>query len=891
MVHIDVTAFMKFGYRSVVILLSLLFSVASVRAQLNLIPGESFLPGTDIKKVTITYDDHTVWALTTTGKVYYKSATAANFSIFPPTSSEVVDDISGYSEQDIYFSVNPKKLLQVKNGIKTTIPLDAGITQINGIAVMLDGMKTEFPPSVHYTRDRLAIATDQYLYRIIRNDADVQRYDIYGQPNEDIRGFEITKSGIKGVEFKGNYESNARCLGPTIHSIAQQIEQAVYISGIPEYQPYGDMKCTLFNYTNRGDVNTSYQFWGTDNGLYLHRWGYCDFIFPVNTLIAGHAIHAIENIFMLNTVLRQEFVIAASDNGLYYTPNVVENENGIRTPPEEITFNRLEGLAANNVKNFVIDFKSLAPPGSIPAYNLRLICEQEIWLATEKGVKKVYAELDGTVYENIALTAFSYNRTPDTDAGNTLGFNLCGTESLEINSNLTSNINGPMIIRWLKDGIAVNEWTGQHIVTLTEPGSYQAEIALPCGGFNMHSKIFTISRQVAPEITFTYPAVINLCENETKELRTIDKPGYIYKWFRDNQEIPGEALNKFLVTATGTYRVEVSNCAGNFTSSATTQINIEAMQEPGIIADKSNYCIGETAALKIDNPKQYKTKWYKDGAELTAFADMDQIPATIGGTYQVLTENTGSCQKRSLNYELQLQPFPVITLLNTPANSLCFGETVTLSIDPVPGASYKWSNGETTSSIIASSPGDYFVEVSSEFGCVTKSDAVHVQFNGQLALTQPPESKICSISGEQLVLKADAGYVFYYWNGSKTTENSLTVSKAGDYQLTVEDGNGCKATAVFKVVAWCKDLVMPNAFSPNNDGFNDTWQVAGLEDDPKASITIYNRYGVIVFQTRGNAPVWDGKYRGAAAPSGVYFYVIQSKGSLKPLKGSLTLIR
>jgi len=875
------------------IILPVLLWIPSVHAQLSLRIGESFLQGRAIKKVTITYDDHTVWALTSDGKVYYKSTTAADFSLYPQTINEMVDDLSGYGEQEIYFSVKPKKLIQVKNGVKTILPLiDPEITTINGITVMLDGMKQLQTSQAHFAMDRLAIATNKYLYMVLRDENNITQYDIYNQPNFDVKGFNITKSGIKGVEFRGNFSINDRCGWPTGQSIAQQIRQAVYVAGVPQHATYGDINCSLFNY-DPGDpisVNDIYQYWGTNSGLYIRSWGNCDNSFPIRNPINNQSVNAIEELHFLAAVSELKFVIAASDNGLYYTKAPVRD--GVKqTDVDDIGFTRLSGLSENVIKNFAIDYKNYAAPGTRPLYDPASICEKEIWLATEDGIRKIYPELDGTTYQERILTTFRYNRAPDTDLNNELTFNLCGNESVEINSNLTIGMMGTVLIQWTKDGIEIPQWTGQRTVELSEEGSYRAELFMQCEGIRMRSQTFTIEAQALPQITFNYPVEIELCEGGSKELSTVEQAGYVYKWFKDDTEIQNATDHNFTADAQGSYHVEVSNCAGNFIASNKVNIRIEIIQTPVIAGNKPSYCFGETASLRIDNTLIYKTHWYKNGVEIMAFLNKDEIIATEDGSYEVMVENANGCHKSSTLYNLQMHPFPVVSVTKNPANSLCYGASASLSTQIIAGAQYKWNTGATTSSITVTESGDYFVEVTSEFGCATTSDQVSLSINDQIILPQPLQSKICTISGDQLILRAEPGYLYYTWNGSKGSDNTLTISKSGDYQLTVEDQNGCQAKVLYKVIPWCKEISIPNAFSPNGDGANDVWLVAGLEDDTKASITIYNRYGVLIFQSQGSKPSWDGRYRGADVQSGVYYYVIQSSSTAKPLKGSLTVLR
>ena len=83
---------------------------------------------------------------------------------------------------------------------------------------------------------------------------------------------------------------------------------------------------------------------------------------------------------------------------------------------------------------------------------------------------------------------------------------------------------------------------------------------------------------------------------------------------------------------------------------------------------------------------------------------------------------------------------------------------------------------------------------------------------------------------------------------------------------------------------------IPNAFTPNGDGINDTWNIANLNTYPKITVTIFNRIGTQVFFSNGYPAAWDGNYKGSQVPPGTYYYVITGVNA-QPLSGYVTVIR
>jgi gliding motility-associated-like protein/uncharacterized repeat protein (TIGR01451 family) len=88
-----------------------------------------------------------------------------------------------------------------------------------------------------------------------------------------------------------------------------------------------------------------------------------------------------------------------------------------------------------------------------------------------------------------------------------------------------------------------------------------------------------------------------------------------------------------------------------------------------------------------------------------------------------------------------------------------------------------------------------------------------------------------------------------------------------------------------------KDIYIPNAFTPNDDNINDRWHIPWLMYYPLAEISIFNRYGQLVFFDKGNTKQWDGKTNGKKQPIGAYVYRIDFKNGAKIKGGTILLIR
>jgi gliding motility-associated-like protein len=110
------------------------------------------------------------------------------------------------------------------------------------------------------------------------------------------------------------------------------------------------------------------------------------------------------------------------------------------------------------------------------------------------------------------------------------------------------------------------------------------------------------------------------------------------------------------------------------------------------------------------------------------------------------------------------------------------------------------------------------------------------------------------------------------------------------YTLELTGLGGCMVTDdVFIKLLLAPEV--PNAFSPNGDGINDTWVIKYLDSYPDATIDVYNRYGQPVLKSVGYNKPWDGKYNGSDLPIGTYYYIVNPRNGRKIITGSVTIIK
>jgi gliding motility-associated-like protein len=126
-------------------------------------------------------------------------------------------------------------------------------------------------------------------------------------------------------------------------------------------------------------------------------------------------------------------------------------------------------------------------------------------------------------------------------------------------------------------------------------------------------------------------------------------------------------------------------------------------------------------------------------------------------------------------------------------------------------------------------------------------------------------------------LFAAAGYQSYQWNTGDIYQ-SIMVNDSGYYSVVITDGNNCQSESMIFVNS--KDqkkffYELPNAFSPNGDGLNDVFRpFTDFELITKFSLTIFNRWGQMIYNTNDPIKGWDGKVNGLDAMKGPYGWTL-----------------
>ncbi len=302
--------------------------------------------------------------------------------------------------------------------------------------------------------------------------------------------------------------------------------------------------------------------------------------------------------------------------------------------------------------------------------------------------------------------------------------------------------------------------------TITTGGIYALTISNDCG-----------EASASIEITLTEPPSVNLgpdtivlCEGDFVEyFLDPDIPDYLWE--------DGTTGPEYIITNAGVYSVTATNVCG-MDSDVITVIQLDA---PDVnLGPDIDLCPGDSVTL---NPTVIEGNYiWQDGST------SNQYTITNQGTYSLSITNACGADADTL----LATSTPLVTQPDLgPDVSLCTNQTFTLQAN-AQGGSYLWSDMSTADTLLVTSPGTYYVEVSN--ACNSLSDTIIVSSNNNPPVVQlPADFALCA--GDTFLLDAAISGVSYAWSDGSVLEQ-LSVSAPGVYSITISNTCGSSADTI-----------------------------------------------------------------------------------------------
>lgn len=404
----------------------------------------------------------------------------------------------------------------------------------------------------------------------------------------------------------------------------------------------------------------------------------------------------------------------------------------------------------------------------------------------------------------------------------------------------------------------------------------------------------------------------------------------IYEWYIFNQntsqyeQIPGEDESTLAVTESGDYRLVVKDLVGASSDQDDVSVTFYDIPQIGEISDLS-VCDETTEVIDLTeasqelispntNPDDYRVLYFDNSESVDNNEPVTQpslFPFQAGKIIYARVEHIESgCLSETTQFELEMFDFPEYQLPETTvfcvdANNQPVS-SVNLGSDLGTDYSYEWKDANgiiTTSAVLTLMNLPSGNEISLRLlhnasGCemeystvpvsVSRPDSLSVTVTG----SDFGEGYTVTATPEGLIGAEYATFEYRLDNGSWRESNVFNQVPPGNHTVTVREMNGCGETSSqsFFLVGY------PRFFTPNSDGYNDTWSLISNNEISIKRLYVFDRYGKLIVQLNPRTGKgWDGTYNGRDLPADDYWFKVefvdQKTGEYQVYMSNFTLKR
>jgi gliding motility-associated-like protein len=373
-----------------------------------------------------------------------------------------------------------------------------------------------------------------------------------------------------------------------------------------------------------------------------------------------------------------------------------------------------------------------------------------------------------------------------------------------------------------------------------------------------------------------------------------------YSWFFNGDALSSEKNNFIKPSKEGAYHAIVKNTE-NDCIARTDTVYVNFVNTPPSTVDlsvnksKDNLCNGDSITLNATNNKDFVYEWFRNKIRFDSTSFSNRT-IKISGSYGVSIIDKNGCPANAKDISITFYEKPKLKIDSILA--MCSDE----NSKPIP------LNSTPTGGVFSGKGvvGNEFVPTLAGVGKHTIEYTFQGQVecqNGKVAtsvevLKKPISNlkdKVEIFNGMSVLLspKAENASIFRWSPTQRINDFNLenpTVnpSKTTLYRLTLSNKEGC--TSKDSVLVVVINNMIPNIFTPNNDNENDIWDLKFYQSDTSVEVSIFNRWGELVFYSKGYSEPFDGTFRGQKLPVDTYVYTIKPSNELPATRGVLTIV-
>ena len=318
-----------------------------------------------------------------------------------------------------------------------------------------------------------------------------------------------------------------------------------------------------------------------------------------------------------------------------------------------------------------------------------------------------------------------------------------------------------------------------------------------------------------------------------------------------------------------------------------------------LTASADSICRGDYVEISTDFPfslnnlllsEEYEGESsHSESSYMTSETERFHPEETVRYTLVPRTENGCLGEERSVTVQV-FDPGSS----TTQDTSVCMGDRAFLRV--VGGEleeKYVWSTSPDYSDIIATGNRQVVLpEETTTYYVKAMNGKCERTMEQTIYVLQKPSILVNQEDAQTIVLEGVGGsgdYWFDLGSGFERTNTMHNVTPNWTYTVKVKDDAGCMNDTTF--VSLFYDLFIPEYFTPQGDGSNDTWKIVNLEYYANVRVSIFDRHGKKIFESTDPEQEWDGTYNGHALPSEDYWYVVNIYDIRAIFTGHFTLIR
>lgn len=405
-----------------------------------------------------------------------------------------------------------------------------------------------------------------------------------------------------------------------------------------------------------------------------------------------------------------------------------------------------------------------------------------------------------------------------------------------------------------------------------------------------------ISDAILPVIKIS-PKPLAFCEGKNIQISVKDSIGNTYEWLHNNQLLVNQTSSNLVVSTPGDYEVHVHDARYNCLRKDVSQVIMYENPRLSITSSSLEVCKEDEvilgSALLSPPTKSDTYQWYLNN-QVLANERSEKITYQKKGRFGVEVTDVNGCKSTRQEIDIAERPSPTVDFDQPEVICGINADRVKLNGNPQGGTFIGAGvfNDYFVPSIAGAGSHPVTYKVKGNNGCFGTKDR-EIVVDKEIVLDLPKRFLATKDRPFKLSNKANRGDLSFYWYPGTGLDNDkiqipeATLSIGQIYLLKVTSPLGCIINDTTKVYV-STVLYLPDAFTPNDDHINDSWEITNIDIFPDAEITIFDRWGETIFYSRGYAKAWDGTYNGLRVPVGAYVYQIITSDNI--YRGNLSVI-